>query len=110
EITRVAGQTQFNGLSLLDGSFTNQSFQVGANANQTINVSSIGDARASALGSNVLSTGGSLTGKAIAAAATVPVGPAAVAAGANFTLSTAQGGTTSAIAYSVSAGANGIAA
>ena len=33
EITRVASQTQFNGLNLLDGTFTNQSFQVGANAN-----------------------------------------------------------------------------
>lgn len=27
EITRVAGQTQFNGLNLLDGSFANQAFQ-----------------------------------------------------------------------------------
>ena len=45
EVTRVASQTQFNGLNLLDGSFLNQSFQVGANANQTINIASIGDAR-----------------------------------------------------------------
>ena len=36
EITRVASQTSFNGLNLLDGSFTAQAFQVGANANQTI--------------------------------------------------------------------------
>lgn len=39
EIDRVASQTEFNGLKLLDGTFTSQSFQVGANANQTINVS-----------------------------------------------------------------------
>jgi len=39
ELDRVASQTEFNGLKLLDGSFTSQSFQVGANANQTINVS-----------------------------------------------------------------------
>ena len=39
EIDRVATQTEFNGLKLLDGSFTSQSFQVGANANQIINVS-----------------------------------------------------------------------
>jgi len=38
EIDRVAGTTEFNGLKLLDGSFTSQSFQVGANANQTIDV------------------------------------------------------------------------
>ena len=30
EIDRVATQTQFNGLNLLDGSFTAQQFQVGA--------------------------------------------------------------------------------
>src|SRR5450755_1612047 len=50
EIDRVATQTQFNGLNLLDGSFTAQQFQVGANAGQTITVSSIPSARASALG------------------------------------------------------------
>ena len=50
EIDRVATQTQFNGLNLLDGSFSAQQFQVGANAGQTITVSSIASARASALG------------------------------------------------------------
>jgi flagellin len=50
EIDRVATQTQFNGINLLDGSFTAQQFQVGANAGQTITVSSIASARASALG------------------------------------------------------------
>ena len=39
EIDRVSGTTEFNGLKLLDGSFTSQAFQVGANANQTISVS-----------------------------------------------------------------------
>jgi flagellin len=39
EIGRVAGSTQFNGINLLDGSFSNRAFQVGANANQTIAVS-----------------------------------------------------------------------
>jgi flagellin len=36
EINRIAGQTQFNGINLLDGSFKNQAFQVGANTGQTI--------------------------------------------------------------------------
>ncbi len=40
EIQRVASQTQFNGLNLLDGSFSTMNFQVGANANQTISASS----------------------------------------------------------------------
>ena len=38
EIDRVATQTQFNGLNLLDGTFTAQQFQVGANAGQTITI------------------------------------------------------------------------
>jgi flagellin len=31
EIDRVASTTAFNGIKLIDGSFTNQRFQVGAN-------------------------------------------------------------------------------
>ena len=38
EIQRTAITTQFNGQNLLDGSFQSAQFQVGANANQTINV------------------------------------------------------------------------
>ncbi|HED36001.1 MAG TPA: flagellin domain-containing protein, partial [Gammaproteobacteria bacterium] len=38
ELDRISNTTSFNGLKLLDGSFTAQSFQVGAEANQTINV------------------------------------------------------------------------
>ncbi|WP_395669215.1 flagellin [Rhodoferax sp.] len=36
ELDRVAQTTQFNGQNILDGSFTAATFQVGANANQTI--------------------------------------------------------------------------
>lgn len=36
ELDRIAKSTQFNGQNLLDGSFTSATFQVGANANQTI--------------------------------------------------------------------------
>ena len=63
EIDRVATQTQFNGLNLLDGSFTAQQFQVGANAGQTITVSSIASARTSTLGQSygVAVTGTTLT-------------------------------------------------
>ncbi|MGZ9067022.1 MAG: flagellin N-terminal helical domain-containing protein, partial [Burkholderiales bacterium] len=69
EITRVASQTAFNGTVLLDGSFTAQAFQVGANANQTISVSSIADARATGLVSNTLTAAGTLMGTTKAAAA-----------------------------------------
>jgi flagellin len=52
EIDRVANTSSFNGVKLLDGTFTSQVFQVGANnsANDQISVSSISSARSSALG------------------------------------------------------------
>jgi flagellin len=50
EIDRVATQTSFNGTNLLDGSFSAQKFQVGANAGQTITIDSIASARTSVLG------------------------------------------------------------
>ena len=49
EIDRIANTTQFNGLNLLDGTFTSQNFQVGANQNQTVGVT-LNSAKASALG------------------------------------------------------------
>ncbi len=55
ELSRIATTTQFNGQNILDGSFQNTTFQVGANANQTIGVS-IGDSRAQSLGTNVVTT------------------------------------------------------
>ena len=53
ELNRVANTTQFNGQNVLDGSLSNAQFQVGANANQTINFS-ISSAQASAIGNNTL--------------------------------------------------------
>ncbi|MDR7070641.1 flagellin [Pseudoxanthomonas japonensis] len=50
EIDRVAKQADFNGTKLLDGSFTSQLFQVGANAGQAIAIDKVVDARAQTLG------------------------------------------------------------
>lgn len=52
EIDRVAQASSFNGVKLLDGSFQAQTFQVGANATASdqITVSAITNARSSALG------------------------------------------------------------
>ena len=52
EINRVASNTNFNGVNLLDGSFSAQTFQVGANgtSNDQINIASIASAKSSALG------------------------------------------------------------
>ncbi|MDO8699397.1 MAG: flagellin [Rhodoferax sp.] len=76
EIGRVASQTQFNGLNLLDGSFTTQQFQVGANANQTIGVS-VASALATDMGNNKVMT--SLTTPSISTPA-MTAGPLSTAA------------------------------
>jgi flagellin len=64
EVDRVASQTEFNGVKMLDGTFSAQQFQVGANANQTISVASINSVRASNLGQQYTAqvTSGTLDG------------------------------------------------
>jgi flagellin len=117
EIDRVATQTQFNGLNLLDGSFSAQQFQVGANAGQTITVASIANSRTSSLGQF---QGFSLVNQAIgtasntAAAQSVTVGGSTISLGsiANdakalasaLNASGISGLTASAVATSVAAG------
>ncbi len=56
EVDRVAQQSKFNGVALLDGSFASKQFQVGADANQTITINSIASARTSALGASYSAT------------------------------------------------------
>jgi flagellin len=51
ELNRIADTTSFGGRKILDGSFGSQSFQVGANAFETISVS-VGAASAARIGSN----------------------------------------------------------
>ncbi len=65
EVNRIANSTQFNGQNILDGTLSTLTFQVGANQNQTIQVSGV-DARTSQLGARV-STSSSFTSAAIAA-------------------------------------------
>lgn len=73
EINRVADQTTFNGVNLLDGSFSGAVFQIGANAGENITVSSLADANTAALGSvtqaSVSVAASGLTGFASAIAA-----------------------------------------
>jgi len=76
ELDRVSSQTEFNGLKLLDGTFTSQAFQVGANANQTINVSLAGSSTNDLQDNQILSRNQTVnqgTGSATLANATVPV-------------------------------------
>ncbi len=57
ELDRIAETTSFGGRKILDGTFGSQSFQVGANAYETINVS-IGSADASRIGVNRVDSAG----------------------------------------------------
>ena len=59
EIGRLANTVEFSGTKLIDGSFSNRQFQVGANANQTI-AFSISSAKAEDLGANA-GTGASIS-------------------------------------------------
>jgi len=55
ELDRISQTTSFNGLKLLDGSFQAQSFHIGADANQSVNVT-INEATSSNLGIEKVST------------------------------------------------------
>ncbi|MGQ3003113.1 MAG: flagellin [Hydrogenophaga sp.] len=95
EIDRVAKTTSFNGTKLLDGSFANATFQVGANAGEGIAIDSIVSANSTALGNTSLATStsaindGTALGAIAAGALTVrgvalgPVSVATTAAGRN---------------------------
>ncbi len=110
EINRVATQTNFNGVKLLDGSFTNKVFQVGANAGETISIASIANAQSTALGKTTLATG-TASAAATAFAATFGAGAIKIndAAGAAVSVGGFVTGTTaSAVATNVAAAINAV--
>ena len=49
ELDRIASTTQYNGINVLDGTYANKVFQIGANSGQTMNIS-IGSMASSVLG------------------------------------------------------------
>lgn len=55
EINRIASQTSFNGLKVLDGTFGVQTFQVGANTGETIGVSGL-NSKGNAMGAVIART------------------------------------------------------
>lgn len=111
EINRVAQVTSFNGVNLLDGSFTAQAFQVGANAggNNQVKIDAIGDLRTSTLGLGG-SGGASLsTGLITAALAASDLTLSGVPVGASDTvtvLANAQAGQTSTSAWAIARAIN----
>ena len=54
EVTRIATQSNFNGIALLDGNFAATDFQVGADKGETIEVAAIADMKATNLGTAAL--------------------------------------------------------
>ncbi|MGL4690853.1 MAG: flagellin, partial [Stenotrophomonas maltophilia] len=84
EIDRVAKQSEFNGTKLLDGSFSSQLFQVGANAGQAIAIDKVVDATTAKLGASTFISGTIASGGAAPIAAdttvngTIKVGSATI--------------------------------
>ena len=77
EIDRVANSSAFNGVKLLDGTFSSQAFQVGANSttNDRISISSISSAKTNALGvGSASSYSASLTGLTVTTATALTAG------------------------------------
>ena len=69
DVDQVASTTAFNGVNLLDGTFQGATFQVGANAGQTITVSSVASAKSSNLGAIYQLAGTAVTAGAYVATA-----------------------------------------
>ncbi len=106
ELTRIAETTSFGDTQLLDGSFGTRSFQVGANANETISLG-LNSVRADEIGTKRLDIGGATSGlgEATAAASTLPTGNGVVGA-TNGLIITGKGGE----AVDIDVGNNGTAA
>jgi flagellin len=88
EIDRVAQTTTFNGVKLLDGSFTNQAFQVGANVGETITVGNFVNAQSASLGTSSVAqvTGAAVTTPQAFASGAITINAVnigAIAAGTN---------------------------
>ena len=69
EITRISETTQFNGQNILDGSYTDKYFQIGANASQNVGLS-IANLASEALGIGTTSASASSTSTTTSSTAT----------------------------------------
>jgi flagellin len=110
ELTRIADTTKFGDQTLLNGSFGTKSFQVGANANETIEMS-LADMSASALGvstdlsvTQVTTGAGSYGGAAETLTFEVTVDSIAT----DYTVDIAEGASLKSIAASVNADVAGV--
>lgn len=94
ELNRISETTSFGGRALLDGTFGTESFQVGSEANQTINIS-INSASANTLGTTRLDLGGTALATAVGEGATAG---ANTVAGGSVDIAGSLGGATVTVA------------
>jgi flagellin len=90
ELDRVANTTQFNGQNVLDGSLTSAQFQVGANANQVINIG-VQSARATDIGNNTLASQFAAGGGTMSDVSTTTTGSNNIAAAETLTFTSGTG-------------------
>lgn len=111
EINRIASQTAFNGLKVLDGSFGTSQFQVGANAGETIGIDLSTGVRADQIGQIADSTGTAVTANALTdGGVTIQVGSGdSVSVGASSAGSQAGQAADSAYAKAAAVNAAGVA-
>ncbi|HEV7613228.1 MAG TPA: flagellin [Steroidobacteraceae bacterium] len=114
EITRIASQTSFNGLNVLDGSSGTTTYQVGANVGNTISVNLSQGVRADQIGQYASSTN-LVTGALATGDLSLQVGNGPVVSIAASVAGTGNAGQTAGSAYAVaqainSAGVTGLTA
>ena len=110
ELDRVAQTSAFNGLKLLDGTFGSATFQVGANANETITTTAgnfrtnqYGNYRIGALAATATNPDGDLTAGSTANAIASNAAAASRVAGGAVTINGAVGSATVTVAAAASA-------
>lgn len=110
ELDRIAQTAEFNGQKLLDGSFGSATFQVGANANQTIiattanfRTNQYGNYRIGALAATAANPDGDLVQGSTANAIASNAGAVSRVAGGNITINGAAGTATVTVVAAASA-------
>ena len=105
ELDRFAQTTDFNGLKLLDGSFTSATYQIGANANQVITATST-NFRTDKYGTNQLLSNSSVT---LASGAGVSAATTTTGGAATLTINGSSGSGTVSLANSTADSAKALA-
>jgi flagellin len=109
EVERIASQTAFNGLKVLDGTFGTSQFQVGANAGETISISLSQGVKASQIGQIATATSTvEVTVAALSGAGTIQVGSTSKTVAASLQGSQAGQSAGSAYAKAVAINAAGV--